>query len=143
MRNATRTGLYMVLVIAALPFAASASGVSVYECTVQGKRIFSDQPCAPDAVKRDIKESNVMAGHMEGAEIAHPANHEKPASRWPQRADDDPAALREQCKKIPLQRESIVSEERTGYTAKQGEYLRERRDELDARYRKLRCERYR
>ncbi len=118
----------------------STAGAAVYECNVNGQRIFSDQVCAPNATTRDIGESNRMQGHT----ISRRTEHEASLPRRQRSSDgDDITARKQQCNKIRQQQEAIVSKEREGYNAKQGERLRERRDELTARYQTLRCERYR
>lgn len=146
MENSTRTLLrgiriWMVVLVtvSSLP-AASIAATAVYECNVGGQRIFSDQACAPNAVTRDIGESNRMQGHV----ITHRAEHLESSPRRSHASDDDDITTRkQQCNKLRQQQDAVVSKERAGYNAKQGERLRARSDELKARYQSLRCERYR
>jgi hypothetical protein len=132
----SRVVVFVLLVAYWLPDAVA--GTQVYECKVEGRRIFSDQPCAGDARQREIGESNRMD--------AQPVSSIKADSPTRKRRVDDSSDkddLIASCNRIREQRADIVNQERAGYTVKQGEKLRERRNKLDEKYRVQRCERYR
>jgi hypothetical protein len=116
----------------------SSATTQVYECKVEGRRIFSDQPCAADAKQRDIGESNRM--DAQPVSITTP---DAPVKKKRVVDSSDKKQRVARCNRIREQLENIRSQERAGYTAKQGERLRERRVKLDEQYRSQRCERYR
>lgn len=111
---------------------------SVYQCVINGERVFSDQPCAKDAEQREIAESN----RMNAQDTRIMDKHESPAKRRNDAADDiDKKKMA--CNKLREQQSAIKSQMRTGYTAKQGEQLRTRLDKLNEKYGAQKCERYR
>lgn len=116
-----------------------ARAAAVYECTADGRHIFSDQPCGSDARQREISEPNGMKA---------PESHRpRPATRKPvqrrQQNDADDRRKRAACNRNREQMESIRARMRLGYTAAQGIRYEERLRKLRDQYREQRCDRYR
>lgn len=142
-RRSVRLGVVLSLVIKIAIISllggsvSHAAAVSVYECMVDGRRTFSDQPCAPDAQSRDIADSNRMVAQDTSILSRH-----EPATK-PHQTADDADKKKAACNKVREQQAQLQSQQRAGYTAKQGERLRVRQDKLAERYAELKCERYR
>lgn len=131
--------LFGALMFHLLILNSPAMAAHVYECNVEGKRVFSDQPCGTDARQREIGTSN----RMEAQDTSILQRHE-PAPKRPSTAaaDDDTERRREACNRLREQKEEIRTRMRLGYTAAQGIRLEERLRKNDRKYREQRCERY-
>lgn len=142
--NHVRLGVMLYSLAALAPFIAYADAtssraatLSVYECVINGRRTVSDQPCGPNAQPREIADSNRMAAQ----DTSILSRHET-GTKARQTADDTDNK-KAACNKLREQQKQVESQQRIGYTAKQGESLRARRDKLIERYASLKCERYR
>jgi hypothetical protein len=102
----------------------------VYECDRDGQRIISDQPCGDNATIRDIASPNRMQAQDTRTLYAPP-----PRSVQVERAralqNGYAVAERSQhCREIDEERDKINARMRKRYTAREGEYFRERLREL-------------
>jgi hypothetical protein len=102
----------------------------VFECERDGQRIISDQPCGEDATIRDIASPNRMQAQDTRSLYAPP-----PRSVQVERAralqNGYAAAQRSQiCREIDEERDRINARMRKRFTAREGEYFRERLREL-------------
>lgn len=108
-----------------------------YECTHDGQRILSDQPCGADASIRRIAEPNRMDAQDTRA-LYSPVyvNSQQGSGTWSagQGASTSPA-----CDSIEAQIDSINSRMRHAYTSWQGERFRERLRELSRQRYEAKC----
>src|SRR6267154_5939256 len=122
----------------------------VYQCTLDGQRAFSDQPCGTDSKARDIAAPN----RMDASELGDAAHHERAAAARVTRRVDRDAAFdsnadktnadkNSRCATIANDKERITARMRAGYSGKEGERLRDRLRKVDSDYFELRCSRYR
>jgi hypothetical protein len=117
----------------------------VYQCTLDGQRAFSDQPCGTDSKARDIDAPN----RMDASDLGDAAHTERAsAARVTRRVNrngafDANADKKSRCAKIGTDKEHIMARMRTGYSGKEGERLRDRLRKLDSDDFELRCSRYR
>jgi len=110
----------------------------VYECRVNGRHIFSDQPCAVDAAKREINATNTMSARE--AEIGYKASPLEHGKRKSVADDTDPRdKQRQRCIKLSNDKQNVTSRLRSGYSNNQGERLRERLRKIEAEYFELKC----
>lgn len=116
----------------------------VYQCTRDGQRIFSDQPCGTDAQQRDVQ----ITSRMDAAAVRNVASRRNERSRHVTRhitdTDTDSADdKKKRCAKIDSDKENLNARMRNGYGGAQGERLRDRLRKLNDEYFELRCSRYR
>ena len=137
-----RAGLFCILLMFA--FVASNSinadpAVQIFECVVNGQRVFSDHSCGDDAVQRDI----AVANRMDAAKISNDKVAREKSSRPSRRHADagggEHDKRRQQCARIQKSREALVEKMRAGYTARQDERLHDRLRKLNDDYFELRC----
>lgn len=111
----------------------------IYECTIDGQRVFSDQVCAADARQRDISAPNRMTaretaiGYRAAAESTGTARSRAAAELS---NGDVPQA---RCAALLRDKNYINSRMRAGYTNNEGEHLRARLRLIDSEYYDLRC----
>ena len=114
------------------------SSTHVYECKVNGQRVFSDHACGDDAVERDVTVSN----RMDAVKLSSSGTKTTTSHSTRKRRDtgtDVQDKRRQQCARIQTSRDALNEKMRTGYTAKQDERLHQRLRKLDDGYFKLRC----
>jgi len=117
---------------------------TIYRCQIAGVGTFSDRPCGDSVEQYD-------AGLSRLSILDSPAAPPRTAERKPERAPrpqrnrTDNAEDTVQAKKAAACRHSqdslhkISEQMRTGYSAKQGERLRTRKKDLEAKRRSLGC----
>lgn len=141
-RSSCRTLLCMIAIQCSVSMANATADLqvatSVYQCVINGQRIFSDQPCAKDAERHEIAESNRM-----NAQDTHIMDKHEAVPKHRNDSGDDIASKKVSCNKLREQQTDIQAQMRAGYTAKQGIRLRERLDKLNEKYRTQKCEWYR
>jgi hypothetical protein len=111
---------------------------TVYECSVDGHRMFSDQRCGRGARARDIHAPNRMDPtdtSILDEPVSAAAQFAQPPAYQVRVPHDDTA----ECAAIEQEKASINAHMREGYSAAEGERLRERLRRLDDRYYELRC----
>lgn len=123
---------------------------SIFRCEIAGVRTFSDRPCGsvvqsatsgPDTVELgtlNILESPAVATASPAAKSGKPsAPRSSAASRRSAAAGQAPKAGA--CGRIKQSLRKVTSKMRTGYTAKEGERLQERKKDLEEKRRAQRC----
>jgi hypothetical protein len=122
---------------------ADARIATVFECRVNGQRIYSDQRCGSNADEHPILGPNRMDAQNTNilsspAEVLARSRSERTNAREP--VFD---ATRSECGSIEQQKKSINARMREGYTSSEGEWFRDRLRALDTRYYELRCRHFR
>ena len=110
----------------------------VFECNINGQRVFSDHACGDDAVQRDVAVANRMDAVKVTGNKSSEANSSRP-SRRPAAGNDEHDKRRQQCARIQKSREALMDKMRAGYTARQDERLHTRLRKLNDDYFELRC----
>jgi hypothetical protein len=135
-----KSALLFVLVA----FASTASlsvhadpAVQIFECNVNGQRVFSDHSCGDDAVQRDVLVTNTMEASKVTSEKT--VTSKKPRTGKHTSSTDDHDKRRQQCAHIQKSRDALHDKMRAGYTAKQDERLHGRLRKLNDDYFQLRC----
>jgi hypothetical protein len=115
----------------------------VYECRLEGVRVFSDRPCGTDARPQRVQ---FDAAATNAAVAPRAAAAKQPARAPPPRAASarSPATTptrskAAQCHKLQDDIDAIDARMRLGYHGKEGEKLYTRRQVATERYRALRC----
>jgi hypothetical protein len=116
--------------------------VLVYRCTVAGVTTYSDRPCAPDAAPYQPDTSRVSTydpppASKSAAAPVQPARGSSARQRKPSQQDQvrDAAA----CERIHNGLRDVAARMRSGYNAKQGEQLRQRKARLEQKRRAQKC----
>jgi hypothetical protein len=122
---------------------ADARIATVFECRVNGQRIYSDQRCGSNANERPILAPNRM--DAQDTSILSSPDAVLARSRSERTNAREPVfdAARSECGNIEQQKNSINARMREGYTSPEGEWFRDRLRVLDARYYELRCRHFR
>jgi hypothetical protein len=117
------------------PVAAIAADRPIYRCETPTGVVFADRPCGAtsEPYSPDLATVSVMSTVQADPVKARPV----PRTRTSVVATRDTKA--ESCARIEQSLRKIVSTQRAGYTAKQGERLNERKRDLDNKRRALRC----
>jgi hypothetical protein len=129
-----------IALIAAMCATLPTHAAEVYECRVNGQRIFSDQPCAADAAKREVTAANTMSAHE--ASIGYRSSAaQKTERKLPRKSDVDDVGEKRlaRCTKLSNDKQTINSKLRAGYSNAQGERLHDRLRKVDNDYYELRC----
>ncbi len=132
MRARTWFGLPFIL-LSALAHADT----TIYRCETPAGLVFSDRPCAPEAqiYEPDLSGISVMESHA-----PKPSPVVKSVASPQVRVASKPAAPKiDACLKLNEALRKIASTLRSGYSAKQGERLNERKRELEAKRRAQKC----
>jgi hypothetical protein len=136
------TVLAVSLLVPAL--AAAAEPVpTIYRCRTESGITFADRPCGPDSRPYVADVSGVSIIETTAAQPSAAASHPAPKALRRTPVTDDPAAARAAkaaiCGRLDQSLRRIRSTMRAGYSASQGERLRERKRELEAQHRAQRC----
>ena len=106
----------------------------VYQCVINGQRVFSDHVCGDDAVERDVTVTSRMDT------IKTPASKVTTSrSRRKQSSSSESDTRRQRCLRISKAKDALVERMRAGYTAKQDERMHNQLHKLDNEYFELRC----
>ena len=113
----------------------------VYRCTVGGVTTYSDRPCGPEAVEYQPDTSRVSTYQPPPTHPAATAAPRAQASPARRRASgrDDQARHAATCERLHKGLKDIAARMRSGYSAKQGEQLRERKAKLEQQRRAEKC----
>lgn len=116
---------------------------TVFECRVNGQRIYSDQRCGSSADERPIPAPNRM--DAQDTSILSSPDAVLARSRSERTNAKEPVvdATQSECRRIEEQKNSIDARMREGYTSLEGERFRDRLRGLAARYYELRCRHFR
>lgn len=111
----------------------------IYRCEINGVLTFSDHPCGESV---EVHRSSDFASNTYAAP-APPVRRTEAVSRAPKprakSVDADVQKRREACARLDRQLNDIRSKMRAGYSATQGERLKERQISLREQSRDLRC----
>lgn len=107
----------------------------IYRCTTAAGVVFADRPCGVDSQPYSPEGASVSIMTTVPAE---PVKYQaSPAKRTSAPKESD--AHEKTCARIEQSLRKIASTQRSGYSAKQGERLRERKRQLEEQRRSNRC----
>ena len=113
----------------------------VYRCTVGGVTTYSDRPCSPEAAPYQPDTSRVSTYDpppvSQSTTPAPPARTSSARQRGSGR--DDQVRHAAACERLHNGLREVAVRMRSGYTAKQGERLRERKAKLEQQRRAEKC----
>ena len=117
------------------------TAVAVYRCTVQDVTVFSDRPCEPDAARYEPDSSRVSTytpppSGPSPQPVAEPRSRRGRASAA---AGADQVRHAEECERVRKALKDVAARMRAGYSAKEGEQLRERKAKLEGQRRAKKC----
>jgi hypothetical protein len=122
---------------------ATADAVSIYKCEIGGVLTFSDRPCSPQAELHELDDAAVNTYDAPPVAPSPSASTSKPRAAAKKtassRADAQPDKRAEVCARVGQSMKEVRSKMRTGYSAKEGERLRERLAKLKVQGREARC----
>jgi hypothetical protein len=118
--------------------------VGVYECTVNGQRVASDQPCGPGAQLRtltvDHPDPSEVTAQQQRTWLAQQTTDDTSNSRANGSQAVDPAAANQSaCAAVERQIAALNARMRQGYTSQEGEWLRAQWQALQKRRAELKC----
>jgi hypothetical protein len=118
---------------------AAADAVSIYKCEVGGVLTFSDRPCGPQAELHQLDDAVVNT--YDAPPVVPRTSKPKAAAKQStsHRADSHQAKRAETCARVGRSMKEVRSKMRSGYSAKEGERLRERLAKLKDQQRGSRC----
>jgi hypothetical protein len=128
---------WFVLVFAAASTQADSTR-SIYRCETAAGIVFADRPCDSGA---QVYEPNLSGVSIVETVTPPPRPAAKPAQppRSRGKSSGSATANAEACAKLDQSLKKIASTLRAGYNAKQGERLKERKRELEAKRRTQKC----
>ena len=123
------------------------SYVGVYECTVNGRRVVSDRPCASGAQVRtlvvdqpDPRDAAIAQQLQQQTQQPVVLKYSAPsASGESASAGTDVSANEAACTAVDREIDQLNARMRQGYTSQEGEWLRAQWHALEERRRALRC----
>ncbi|HVF17310.1 MAG TPA: hypothetical protein VNA21_10370 [Steroidobacteraceae bacterium] len=118
---------------------ALADAVSIYKCEVGGVLTFSDRPCSSEAELHELDETAVNT--YDAPPVAPNTAETKARARKTvtRQAETQPDKRAETCARVGRSMKEVRSKMRAGYSAKEGERLRERLAKLKGQQREYRC----
>ena|SRR6188768_971613 len=116
---------------------AEPSAHSIYRCETQAGLVFSDRPCGDQSQLYEPDLSGVSVVQTEPSKPS--GSTQLPKMVRPRVAKAPAVSKAEQCQKLNDSLHKIASTMRSGYGAKQGERLKERKRELETRRRAQKC----
>ncbi|MBB6093408.1 hypothetical protein HNQ60_002286 [Povalibacter uvarum] len=110
---------------------------TIYRCKTDAGVTFADRPCGADSQPYDIDLSTVSVVDT----VAPRTTRASPPTPRSRDRVKEPAAASNTatCRHLDESLRKILSTMRTGYSASQGEKLRERKRDLETRRRQLKC----
>jgi hypothetical protein len=113
----------------------------VYQCVIDGQKVFSDRACGEGSQSRDIPAPNRMEAYEPGRpkSAETKSSSEKPAKNTASAAAKRVAEKNKRCAKLRADQQLLTSRLRAGYSLREGERLNERLSKLNAEYYALRC----
>jgi hypothetical protein len=143
----SRTRRFAYLAVVAFcsgPDAALHAGAPpMYQCELNGQRVFSDRPCSPSAqvIARAPNRANVYEHQSYVSGSPTSVRGKSYRTRTPERSvsADDEDRNRTACLRINQSIERNRSKQRAGYRAKEGVRLDERLQQLEEERRVRRC----
>lgn len=115
----------------------------IYRCEILGVTTFSDRPCDSSATTYQPDSSRISTYDPPAISAADPGSRQaQPHKRRAQARHSAVAAQAKRaaaCARVRQSLKELRTRMRTGYSAKQGERLKERKAELERRWRVDRC----
>jgi hypothetical protein len=136
-----RVAIRIALGLAVLFFFVETRAGTIYRCELDGAVTFSDRPCGSDAKKYEPDASRVSEFKPVPARFASSVHTKSPPRQ--RRTEPGIAAAQakhaEECRRIHDSLRAIRAKMRAGYTAKEGERLKERQQKLNVSRRMKHC----
>ena len=134
-----RIFLAIVLCICAAPALANGSP-AIYRCEIDGVMTFSDRPCAPDAVRHQIDDERVSIYEPPApSKTASTASARPKPRKVRETVGPDIEKQKQTCERLAQRLKDIHSKYRAGYSASEGERLKDREAKLKSQLRMARC----
>jgi hypothetical protein len=112
---------------------------AIYKCEQHGTMTFSDRPCGSDAQLHRLDSTVMNTYAAPPSTSSHKRSPAKVVRRTPARKDESEEKRQESCAKAARSLKEVGSKMRSGYSAKEGERLRERQAKLRDQQRQARC----
>lgn len=131
-------GMMLIAGMAAAPTMADKNGSrTIYKCESSEGLVFSDHPCGPstETYQPDLSAVSVVDTVVAPETHSTTRNVVRPAAR----SNSHAASRAEACARLDASLHKIAATLRSGYGVKQGERLKERKRELEARRRAQKC----
>lgn len=140
MRSLCRSALPIIVVWHSLAAAHAAVGHAIYRCTVAGVTTFSDHPCEPAAVpyQPDTSRVSTYSPPPAGPTTAVPPLRTQ-STKAGRSAAENQVRHAADCERIHSSLKDIAARMRAGYSAKQGEQLKEHKAKLEQKRRAQKC----
>lgn len=122
--------------------AADTPMATVFECRVNGQRIYSDQRCGSMSEEHPIQAPNRMDAQDTGILSSPEEVLARSRSELGYALEPVVDTGADECTRIEDEQNSIDARMRKGYTASEGEWFRSRLRVLSARYYDLRCQHF-
>jgi hypothetical protein len=136
-----RVAIRIALGLAVLFFLVETRADTIYRCELDGAITFADRPCGVDAKKYEPDTTRVS--EFKSVPVSHESSvhiqSRPPHSRVSPSIAESQTAHAEECRRIHDSLSAVRSKMRAGYTAKEGERLKEREQKLNASRRAKRC----
>lgn len=132
----------MVLALAlSIPLATAIAGstATIYRCRTDTGLIFADRPCGTDSQPYEVDLGAVSVVETVAPRSRPASSAAGPQSRDRPRESPAPAPKTAACRHMEESLRKILATMRSGYSASQGEKLRQRKRDLEARRRQLKC----
>jgi hypothetical protein len=142
MRGAILVIHALALMAAGSPAAKAAERVatSIYKCELDGVVTFSDRPCGNEIEPHTLDQTAMNTYEAPAVAVDKQRRVAAPAKkRSPVRADRSEAKRVASCARYARRMKEIRSKMRSGYSAKEGEQLRLRQEQLREDQRAAKC----
>jgi hypothetical protein len=132
----------MVLALAlSIPLATAIARppATIYRCKTDTGLTFADRPCGTDSQPYEVDLGAVSVVETVAPKATPAFRAPVPQSRDRPRESPAPAPNTAACRHMDESLRKILATMRSGYSASQGEKLRQRKRDLEARRRQLKC----
>jgi len=132
-----------LLLIARIGGATEQGAARIYRCDIKGQINFTDRPCehAPGAEVQlspvNSYQSEAGPGLQSRKTVA--SARSKPREKRPESIAEEQQKKKQRCQRLADQLDGIRFKMRSGYTAEQGEKMRDRQRQLERQRRSERC----
>jgi hypothetical protein len=138
-RPLARISAAIVLCLCGTTVAANGAP-AIYRCEIGGVMTFSDRPCAPDAVRHEIGNERVsIYKPPASAKTASSASAKRKPRKPREPAGPDIEKQKQTCERLAQRLRDIRAKYRAGYSASEGERLKDREAKLKSQLRMARC----
>lgn len=122
-----------------LATATAGPPATIYRCKTDTGVTFADRPCGTDSQPYDVDLSAVTVVETVAPKAASASHAAATKPRDRPRQSPAPASNTAACRHMDESLRKILATMRSGYSASQGEKLRQRKRDLEARRRQLKC----